>query len=173
MGTPVKWLALGYNLPINPSKNRVYVWRKLKDIGAAYLSHGMALLPKASKKTTELAVLARRIREMGGEATLVEMNFVDRNDELEMIAKFREQSAREYRDILEHCSRLWTGQEDLPRVSEDFKKVVRQYSKAKSRDHFGSGAAGELEKNIDQLFDRLMKTELGSQLKKFMDKSGL
>ncbi|MDD2956306.1 MAG: chromate resistance protein ChrB [Oscillospiraceae bacterium] len=173
MNTPIKWLALGYNLPINPSKNRVYVWRKLKDIGAAYLNHGMALLPKASKKTAELAGLAKRIREMGGEATLIEMSFVDQRDELEMIARFREQSAREYQTILEHCAGLWTGKEDLPQMSESFKKVVRQYSKAKARDHFDSAAAGDLEKNIDQIFDRLMVTELGSQLKKFMDKAGL
>ena len=36
----VKWMGLGYNLPVNPSKNRVYVWRKLKEFGAEYLRQG-------------------------------------------------------------------------------------------------------------------------------------
>ena len=34
------WLALSYNVPINPSKVRVYVWRKLKEFGAEYLRQG-------------------------------------------------------------------------------------------------------------------------------------
>ena len=30
MAEPIRWLALGYSVPVNPSKNRVYIWRKLK-----------------------------------------------------------------------------------------------------------------------------------------------
>ena len=38
MAEPLRWLALGYSVPINPSKNRVYVWRKLKEYGAEYFN---------------------------------------------------------------------------------------------------------------------------------------
>ena len=43
---PISWLGLGYNVPVNPSKNRVYVWRKLKEFGASYFKQGVAILPK-------------------------------------------------------------------------------------------------------------------------------
>ena len=45
MAEPIRWLALGYSVPVNPSKNRVYVWRKLKEYGAEYFKQGVALLP--------------------------------------------------------------------------------------------------------------------------------
>lgn len=45
MADPIRWLALGYSVPVNPSKNRVYVWRKLKEYGAEYFKQGVALLP--------------------------------------------------------------------------------------------------------------------------------
>ena len=47
----VKWIGLGYNLPVNPSKNRVYVWRKLKEMGAKLLitvDNGIAALEEAA-----------------------------------------------------------------------------------------------------------------------------
>ena len=39
-----RWIALGYNVPIEPSRNRVYVWRKLKEFGAEYFRPGVAIL---------------------------------------------------------------------------------------------------------------------------------
>lgn len=38
MADPIRWLALGYSVPVNPSKNRVYVWRKLKSTAQNILS---------------------------------------------------------------------------------------------------------------------------------------
>ena len=38
-----KWIGMGYNLPVNPSKNRVYVWRKLKEVGAVYYKQGVTV----------------------------------------------------------------------------------------------------------------------------------
>ena len=48
------WLALSYNVPINPSKARVYVWRKLKEIGAEYFKQGVALLPNTAAEAKEI-----------------------------------------------------------------------------------------------------------------------
>ena len=58
MDSPRKWLALGYSLPINPSRNRVYVWRKLKELGAEYFKQGVAILPGNKKNSARLARLA-------------------------------------------------------------------------------------------------------------------
>ena len=43
MAEQLRWLALGYSVPVNPSKNRVYVWRKLKEYGAEYFKQGVAV----------------------------------------------------------------------------------------------------------------------------------
>ena len=65
----VKWMGLGYNLPVNPSKNRVYVWRKLKEMGADYFKQGVAILPKNPVNLRAFGRLADKIRDLGGEAT--------------------------------------------------------------------------------------------------------
>lgn len=74
----ISWLALSYNLPKDPSKARVYTWRKLKEYGAEYLRQGIAVLPNTAISFQQFTALAQKIRQMGGEATLVEMRFLDR-----------------------------------------------------------------------------------------------
>ena len=69
------WLALSYNVPINPSKARVYVWRKLKEIGAEYFKQGVALLPNTAQSMQQFSALAQKIRQLGGEASIVELRF--------------------------------------------------------------------------------------------------
>ena len=75
------WLALGYSIPMNPSRNRVYVWRKLKEFGAEYFRQGVALLPNRKNALAQFTALAEKIRSFGGTASLMEMRFVDPADE--------------------------------------------------------------------------------------------
>ena len=39
-------MLLVYRLPREPSRHRVAVWRKLRDLGALYLQDGVAALPE-------------------------------------------------------------------------------------------------------------------------------
>lgn len=155
----IKWMGLGYNLPANPSKNRVYVWRKLKDLGAVSFKQGVALLPKSRDNLGHLMGLAIRIREMGGEASLIEIKFLDPNDERDMIRRFREQTEAEYVELLRDCANIW--EEIAKNVfgsldnTEKFRKVVRRYNKVKARDYFKSSQAADTERKINQLKDRL------------------
>jgi hypothetical protein len=44
-GDPTGWLALSYHLPGEPSRLRIAVWRRLKELGAVYWQQGVAILP--------------------------------------------------------------------------------------------------------------------------------
>ena len=103
---PITWLGLGYNVPVNPSKNRVYVWRKLKDFGAGYFKQGVAILPKSPQNMAKFNSLAAKIREMGGDATLVELRFVEPRDEAETVERFQRQSENEYQELIRDCATL-------------------------------------------------------------------
>ena len=92
MAEQLRWLALGYGVPVNPSKNRVYVWRKLKEYGAEYFKQGVAVLPYNRQSYTRFKYLSAKILEMGGEASIVEMKFMDPRDEKDMVARFRAQA---------------------------------------------------------------------------------
>lgn len=174
----LRWVALNYNLPINPSKNRVYVWRKLKELGAAAFNHGVAVLPKSSKKVSDLVLLCEKIKVLGGEASIIEMNFINQRDEQAMIERFQQQSEQEYSALLAGCDSLLMKIKAKPAkmddtISEEIKRMVRQYGKVKGRNHFGAAATTELEKRIDRIFDRCVAdaSDLAGQLKKLIDKA--
>ena len=84
-----EWLALSYTVPTSPSKVRVYVWRRLRTIGAQQLRNGLAILPN-TKENVELFIdLEKKIIELSGEATLMEMNFVLQTFCVEKKMRFR------------------------------------------------------------------------------------
>ena len=176
MAEQLRWLALGYSVPVNPSKNRVYVWRKLKGYGAEYFKQGVAVLPYNRQSYTRFKYLSAKILEMGGEASIVEMKFMDPRDEKDMVARFRAQALEELSQLKDDCAevlrQLAAGgfTEDQ---SEQVKRMIRRYSKARSRNHFGLSAAQDVEKGLYSIISvaRQASIELSSQLAKAMDKA--
>src|SRR5215218_9109418 len=61
-----RWLILVYQLPREPSRHRVAVWRKLRTLGALYLQDGVAALPEDAVTREQLEWLQLRIKEAGG-----------------------------------------------------------------------------------------------------------
>lgn len=169
------WLGLGYNVPVNPSKNRVYVWRKLKEYGAGYFKQGVAILPKSAQSAAQFATLAGKIREMGGDATLVELRFVDTHDEEETIARFRRQSENEYLELVRDCKGLMEGIRDNllapPERADRMRKMAKRYGKVKSRDYFRSRSHGEIAGALDDLANDMahVTDEIGRQLRGMFD----
>ena len=173
-----RWVALGYNLPVNPSKNRVYVWRKLKDFGAAYFKQGVAVLPMGKDKIAQFTALSQRVKEMGGEASLIEIVFIDPNDELELIAKFKQQSQSEYFEMLEIYQRLRSDlecdsnlRENLMNNSDRIRSVFKQYMRMRSRQHFKISMNEDLEKGLGEISDMLKVSanEISEKLRKMLD----
>src|SRR5215218_10356957 len=67
-----RWLILIYQLPREPSRHRVAVWRKLRTLGALYLQDGAVALPEDAVTREQLEWLQLRVREAGGAASLWE-----------------------------------------------------------------------------------------------------
>src|SRR5690242_8886238 len=68
---PPSWLLLLYSLPTRRNTERVAVWRRLRKMGAVQFTTSTYLLPDAPTQREQFQWLANRIRESGGEATLV------------------------------------------------------------------------------------------------------
>ena len=170
------WLGLAYSVPINPSKARVYVWRKLKEFGAEYLKQGMAVLPYSTHNSQQFTVLAQKIRQMGGEALLVELRFTDPKDEAEMVERFQKQMEEEYQALRSDCINAANSlrtQEQPPgsKESEQIKQRIKRYRKAKARDYFKIAIASEIEDGINEIIDtmRELAGDVGAQLKRLME----
>lgn len=174
-----KWIALGYNVPINPSKNRVYVWRKLKEAGAVYYKSGVAVLPYQKESLSFFRRLSDKIKGMGGEASIIEISFIDQKDEKELIDKFIEQSKQEYRDMLTECRKIYDAlldsalsEEEMDKLRDgDLAKLARKYKRIRSRDFFQLPLAQEIEYGLTDIETvlRMSAKDLSVQMKRILD----
>ena len=130
------WLGITYTAPAKPSRARVYIWRKLEELGAEYY-HGMAMVPQTPRLLESVRKLTARMRELGAEVSVLEMRFLDPRDEEKVVAQFKRQAENDFRELFLDFARLYEelggpldGDEEPGRV------LRRRYGKVQSRDFF-------------------------------------
>src|SRR5215211_3841789 len=125
------WVLLVYRIPREPSRHRVAVWRKLRDLGALYLKDGVAALPEDAVTREQLEWLQLRVRE-AGPGTVAE--------EAELVEDFRSSREEAYRAIIAGAERVrrkaqMGGGETL---LEQLGKLERAFRAERRRDYFRS-----------------------------------
>jgi len=100
------WLAVTYKVPTEPSRTRVYLWRKLKELGAVYVQQGAAILPLSDTLLAQVLALKAEVVSSGGEVLVGRMKFVDEEDDARVIGAFQLQRDGDYDEIVEQCERL-------------------------------------------------------------------
>src|SRR5215203_6934315 len=139
-----RWIILVYQLPREPSRHRVAVWRKLRDLGALYLKDGVAALPEDAVTREQLEWLQLRVREVGGEATLWEARPGTVAEEAELVGTFRSSREKAYRIIIAEAERLRRkAQMGGKGLSEQLGKLEREFMAERRRDYFRSPLRGE------------------------------
>lgn len=142
------WLLFTYKVPNEPSARRVYVWRKLKALGAILLHDMMWVLPETPYTREKLQWLATEVQDMeGGEATLwqAQQVFTGQDDNLQQ--QFTAQVETLYHDILTELNKK---NADLPMLSKRFQQ-------AKQQDYFHSELGQQVrtllvkQRGVDQL----------------------
>ena len=147
------WLGITYTVPAKPSKARVYIWRKLKELGAEYY-HGMAMVPAGPKTLDSVKRLTSHIKEMGAEASILEMRFLDPRDEEKVVAQFKRQAASDFRELFLDFARLYEEiGGPLDEDEERQRMLRRRYGKVKNRDFFGVEQELDLSGGLTQLMD--------------------
>jgi hypothetical protein len=132
-------VLLVYRLPREPSRHRVAVWRKLRDLGALYLQDGVAALPEDAVTREQLEWLQLRVREAGGEATLWEAKPGTLAEEGELVEAFRSSREEAYRTIIAETERLRRKvQMGGGALSEQLGKLEREFRAERRRDYFRS-----------------------------------
>jgi hypothetical protein len=134
-----RWVLLVYRMPREPSRHRVAVWRRLRDLGALYLQDGVAALPEDAVTREQLEWLQLRVREAGGEATLWEGRPGTVAEEAELVDAFRSSREEAYRDIIAGAERLRRKAEmGGGSVLEQLGKLERAFRAERRRDYFRS-----------------------------------
>jgi hypothetical protein len=141
-----KWLLLTYKIPAEPSAKRVYIWRKLKRIGAILHQDSCWVLPYNPRTHEQLQWLTAEIIEIGGDASLWEGGIILGTPDERLIQKFVEQVDRSYNEI---TGKLEEGEEDLESLS-------RRYQQTLSKDYFNS----EMGRHLREALLSMRGTEL-------------
>ena len=139
-----RWVLLVYRLPREPSRHRVAVWRKLRDLGALYLQDGVAVLPEDAVTREQLEWLQLRVREAGGDATLWEARTGTVAEEAGLVEDFRHSREEAYRSIIAEAGRLQRkARMGGVGVLEQLGKLERRFRAERRRDFFRSPLRGE------------------------------
>ena len=122
-----EWVLLVYKLPPEPTSVRVYVWRKLKRLGAMLLHDAAWVLPATPRNREHLQWLAAEIVELGGESLLWEAHLVLGQEEA-LVRQFLAQVEPAYQEILR----------ELEREHADLAALSRRYQQVRAQDYFQS-----------------------------------
>jgi len=117
------WLLLHYTLPAKPSARRVYIWRKLKALGAIVLQNAIWVLPETVHTVEHFRWLLTEIQEMNGEASLWKSNLLLGMQESRLIQLFQDQVDREYTALMKKLDRK---NADLPELSRLYQQIARE-----------------------------------------------
>jgi len=122
----MQWLVLVYRIPREPTAGRVYIWRKLKQLGAVALQDAVWVLPANPRTMEQLQWLSAEIRELKGEATLFNSEMVSADFGLSLRETFETPIRDEYKSILRALKKR---KPNLPVLS-------KQYLQVRGRDFF-------------------------------------
>jgi len=122
----VRWLLLTYRIPREPTAGRVYVWRKLKALGAVSLQDASWLLPSTPRTQEQFQWLAAEIKELNGEVVLFHADEVLDGDEASLVERFNALLRAAYTEIL---GELKGRKPNLAALSKRYQEVL-------SRDYF-------------------------------------
>ena len=122
------WLLLHYKLPSKPSALRVYIWRKLKRLGAILLHEAIWVLPDLPRTAEQVQWLAAEIQEMGGNAYYWRANTILGAQDESIVRQFNQQVEAVYSQLLKKLEK--------PRA--DLQEISQQYQQTASQDFFHS-----------------------------------
>jgi len=133
-----QWLLLHYKLPAEPSALRVYIWRKLKRLGAILFQDAVWTLPNTPRTREQFQWLTAEIIEMGGEATFWEAQLSLPGKDDVLVGQFRQQVDQTYSEILNQ----------LGQPASDLDALSRQYQQIRLKDYFQSGLGQQVQQAL-------------------------
>jgi hypothetical protein len=122
----MNWLLLVYKIPREPTSGRVYVWRKLKQLGAVSVQDAIWILPATPRTQEQFQWLVSEIVELKGEASIFKSEVIFGNSDALFQSQFEKPVRAAYLSILVA----------LKRRKPDLAVLSKKYQQAKDQDFF-------------------------------------
>ena len=176
MPTSDHWLVLLYGLPTKMGTARVSLWRQLKKCGALSLKTSAYLLPDQPDQHEKLQWLAQRVRDAGGEATLIKVTEIEGLTGPEIVRQFNEARAVDYDALVPLLSDLIARNKKKAEETfdADLEKLTRQFEEVRHIDFFDSPRSQDVQMLLQRaaaLRDGKGKTPARLSAKTFIGKT--
>lgn len=122
----MQWLLLVYRIPREPTASRVYVWRKLKQLGAISAQDAIWVLPATPRTREQFQWLASEIVELEGEASLFLSEVVFASNGPPLREQFEAPVKAAYQEILTA----------LKRRKPNLAALSKRYQQIREQDYF-------------------------------------
>lgn len=134
------WLLLLYSLPTRRKTERVTIWRRFKKIGAIQIKTSTYLLPDNPPQYEHFQWLAQRIRDFGGDATLVRIQEIEGLTKEKVIAMFNDAREKDYAELRKSLQGFITRQRkmDAEMATAELERLTRQFREIRTVDFFDS-----------------------------------
>ena len=99
---PSSWLVILYDVPSEPSKLKVRVWRDFKRMGALYPQTSLCAIPDNTENRQRLQKIASVINK-NGKIVRIRGKALCEDDQGKILQMFRAERDKQYDEILEEC----------------------------------------------------------------------
>lgn len=155
----IKWLVFGYNLPAEPTRARVSIWRRLKKLGAVNVKQSLWFLPCTDENREQLQEGSRYIKENEGVCLILESTAIDQEGQNMIVTLFNETRQVEYAELVAECEKFLQEIEreiannkfifaELEEEEAELDKLMSWYKAIVARDLFSSPARCEADDMI-------------------------
>lgn len=159
-----RWLIVAYDVPNEPSKFRVKVWRDLKSQGGLYPQMSFCILPYSQDMLTKLEEIKSEVGSVG-KMLVLRTNAPAPGDNKFLQSLMNEQTERQYLEILEECQEFLQEiksniaqkvfkDEEIQELDESLDGLNRWFAKIQSIDRQKSSKE---KLRVKQLMERCQK----------------
>jgi DNA-binding transcriptional regulator PaaX len=125
----LNWRTLIYQIPREPQKNRMAVWRKLKAIGAINVMQSIWILPESESSKQEFDRLELQINSFGGQGISCITSIDDQVKNIRLIDQFNKERETDYKELLEKCDDFEAE------IEKETKKENYNFSEIEENEH--------------------------------------
>lgn len=145
------WLLLLYSLPATHKVERVAVWRKLARSGAVQFKTSTYLLPDHTAQYELFQWLAKQVRDLGGESTLIRAREIEGVSNQKLVDLFNAAREREYATVLQSLRKLSARKVRRADFGGELDKQKKEFNRIRGIDFFDCSRAQEIEGLLQQI----------------------
>src|SRR5919107_359222 len=99
---PISWIVILYDVPSEPSKLKVRVWRDFKKLGAIYPQMSLCILPNSDENIIKLDKISKLLLSEG-KFVKITTSELEKVEHFKLLEMYRKERDKQYDEIVEEC----------------------------------------------------------------------